>query len=429
MENEDSTRKERGARGLTRRELMAGAGVVGAGALLGVPGRTATEETGLPNRVDDLEPPDREDFRRRLDRVRNLMAEGEVDALFVEAGASLSYFTGVRWGRSERLFGVVVPRKGEIAYVAPAFEEGRARENLVVGSDLRVWQENESPYLVLREIAEDRGFSGGRIAVEPSTRYFVAKGIGEALPAASTVDGSSVVNGCRGRKDAKEIGLMRRANAVTQAAIARAVETCSPGMSQGELAAAVREAHVEQGAPPGWALVLFGPNAAFPHGTDASYRLGEGDVVLMDCGTSVHGYQSDITRTFVFGSEPSPRQKRIWDTVRTAQAEAYRAAEPGVPCGELDRIARKRVEDAGFGSGYELFTHRLGHGIGLEGHEWPYLVQDNDLPLAPGMTFSDEPGIYVVGELGVRIEDIIHVTSDGCEYLSEPVDELEVIGA
>jgi Xaa-Pro dipeptidase len=384
-----------------------------------------TSET-MENRVSGVAGPGPEDFQRRLERARELMMQEKLDALFVETGTTQAYFTGVEWWPSERVFGVVIPRRGAPAYVAPAFEEGRARESIAVGEELRCWQEDESPYRLIGGILEDRGIRAGRLGVDPDLRYFVLRGLQEGT-AAEVVDGAAVVHGCRGHKNAREIGWMRLANSITQAAIARAMAGLRPGMVQEEAAAAVREAHQAQGAPPGWALVLFGPNAAFPHGTEANYQLQEGDVVLMDCGTAVHGYGSDITRTAVFGRPPSDRQQRIGELVRKAQEAARRSARPGVACGTVDAAARRVIEEGGFGPGYRYFTHRLGHGIGMDGHEWPYLVRGSSIPLEPGMTFSDEPGIYVVGELGVRLEDIIHITPEGCEYLSEPVESLPVV--
>ncbi len=417
--------------GWTRRDLLRVGGAVGLGLSSTLPafaaGNGPTPPHPLRNRVDDIDGPASKDFLERIEKARRSLAKHGLGALFIDATTSLTYFSGISWWPSERVFGLVIPRKGEVAYVCPAFEEGRAREYLQVGEDIRVWQENESPYRRVREILKDRGLGSGKLAVDSAARLFVFDGLQKELTA-SVVEGAAVINDCRGRKAPKELALMRRANEITQRAIAHAAALLQPGMTQGQLAKAVQDAHVAQGAAPGWALVLFGPNAAYPHGTDGAYTLKEGDLVLMDCGTDVHGYQSDISRTFAFGKTPNDRQRRVWDVVRNAQKAAFEKIRPGVPAGDIDRTARAFIEAAGFGAGYTALTHRLGHGIGMQGHEWPYLVQDNPLPLAPGMTFSNEPGIYLVGELGVRIEDILCVTEEGCEYLSTPIKEIEVVG-
>ncbi len=357
------------------------------------------------------------EYAARLEKARRLMAAQGVDALFVEGGSSLFYFTGVRWGRSERTFGVVIPRRGKPGFVCPAFEEGRARE-AVDGptAEVRAWQEHEDPFLVVKGILEDRGLAAsGRIGLEPSTRFFIVDGLRRAAPGWDWVNGKSISDGCRMTKSSVEIDLMRRANEITKMAFRAAAAGLQEGMTPSQLNQRISKAHDQLGTS-GGALVLFGPAAAFPHGTRETRKLKEGDIVLMDGGCKVHGYSSDVTRTTVFG-EPSERQLKIWEIVQQAQEKAFRAARPGVACQELDRIARRQIEAAGYGPGYRLFTHRLGHGIGLDGHEEPYLVEGNQLLLEPGMTFSNEPGIYLPGELGVRHEDIMVITEDGAEFL------------
>ncbi|MCB1033010.1 MAG: M24 family metallopeptidase [Acidobacteria bacterium] len=437
MEKKDPSSEAAEPRTWSRRQLLKAGGALGVGLATAASAgsraeaRKASETSSPPlrNRVEDIGGPNKADYEARIEKARRAVVDHGFDALFVEAGTSLSYFSGVSWWPSERVFGLLIPRKGEIAYVSPAFEEGRARERITVGTDVRTWQEDESPYAQVHGILKERGLTTSRLAVDPEARLFVFDGLANELSATRVLEGSGVINACRGRKDEKELALMRRANEITQAAIFHAASRLEEGMTQRQLAQAVQDAHVAQGAEPGWALVLFGPNAAYPHGTDASYTLKKGDLVLMDCGTEVHGYQSDITRTYCFGKAPTDRQLQVWEVVRQAQEAAFRRIRPGVHAGEIDRTARAVIEKAGFGSGYSAFTHRLGHGIGMEGHEWPYLVRGNPLPLAPGMTFSNEPGIYLVGDIGVRIEDILCVTNEGCQYLSEPVTELQVVGA
>ncbi len=402
----------------------------GAAALTGAAGmgvsRAQPEDPieGLTNQLEGVDPIAPSEYVRRQEQARRLMAGQGVEALFVEGGSSLYYFTGVRWGRSERTFGVVIPRRGRPGFVCPAFEEGRARESIDdAGAEVRTWQEHESPFQVVAGILKDRAAASGKVGVEPSTRFFIVDGFRRAAPAVDWVSGKAVSDGCRMAKSDTELALMRRANEITKRAYKAAAGGLREGMTPAQLNERISEAHRRMGTR-GGALVLFGPAAAFPHGTRETRRLKEGDVVLLDGGCKVHGYSSDVTRTLVFG-EPSQRQRQIWGVVRRAQEKALRAARPGLACQELDRIARREIEEAGFGSGYRVFTHRLGHGIGLDGHEEPYLVEGNTLAMRPGMTFSNEPGIYLPGELGVRHEDIMVITEEGAEFLGPASESIE----
>jgi Xaa-Pro dipeptidase len=353
----------------------------------------------------------------RLGRARKLMVEAGLDAVVMAGGTSLEYFTGARWRNSERLFGLVLTREGEPAWVTPAFEKRRALEQISLGTDVRAWEEHESPYALVASILKDRGVQAGRIGVEETVPFTFAHEIGLAAPAARLASATPVTAGCRMIKDAHEIDLMRRACEITVRAHRAVFASLVPGMAQSEAAALCREAHRRLGVE-GGALVLFGADAAFPHGTTEPRPLQAGDVVLIDGGGKLHGYESDITRTMVFGAVPTLRQRTIWNVVRRAQEAAFKAMRPGVECQDVDRAARAVIEEAGFGRDYERFTHRVGHGIGMDGHEWTYLVRGNKTPLRPGMCFSDEPGIYIPGEIGVRHEDIVAVTETGCENLA-----------
>lgn len=346
------------------------------------------------------------------------MREGGHSAFVTESGATLEYFSGVRWRRSERMFGLVIPLQGAPAFICPAFEEERARELIRLPQpEIRTWAEDQSPYRRILEALQDRGIRTGKVGIEPSTRLFILNGLRELRPAVELVDGGEISYGCRRTKSALEIELMRLANQITKRTYQIALAELQEGLTESDLRRRISEIHTRLGAS-GGALALFGPHSALPHGTQQVRALQPGDVVLVDGGCSVNGYQSDVSRTVVFG-EPSDRQRDIWRLVYEAQTLALEAARPGVPCGELDRIARSHIEEAGYGPGYKYFTHRLGHGIGLEGHEEPYLVETNELPLEPGMSFSNEPGIYLSGEFGVRLEDIMVITPDGAETLGE----------
>jgi Xaa-Pro dipeptidase len=359
-----------------------------------------------------------EEHRQRIARAQRLLRESGLAALVLASGSSLTYFTGARWGESERLFAAVLTPEGDPGWVTPAFERQRALEQIRVGTDVRAWEEDESPYALVAGILRDRGAASGRIGIEETVPFVFSDAMGKAAPAARLQSGTAVTAGCRVIKDAHERALMRRANEITMAAHRAVFASLTEGMTQAEASGLSVEAHRRLGMT-GGALVLFGPDAAFPHGTAKPRPLGKGDVVLIDGGGRLHGYASDITRTAVFGAPPTERQRTVWNAVRRAQQAAFAAARPGVEAQAVDAAARKVIDDAGFGPGYKYFTHRVGHGIGMDGHEWTYLVRGNATKLQPGMCFSDEPGIYVPGELGVRHEDIIVITEGGAENLTK----------
>ena len=355
--------------------------------------------------------------RARIARAQGLMREAGLDAIVIASGTSLEYFTGAEWGLSERIFGAVLTTEGEPAWVTPAFEKARALEQIRIGDDVRAWEEHESPSERVASILRDRRATG-RVGIEETMPFAFAEAIGAALPSAKIVSATPVTAGCRMIKDAHEIALMRRAGEITVRAFRAVIQSLREGMTQAEVSALAAEAHRRQGME-GGALVLFGADAAFPHGTTRPQPLRRGQVVLIDGGGRLFGYASDITRTAVFGAAPTPRQRQVWDVVRRAQQAAFAAARPGVEAQVVDAAARRVVDDAGFGPEYRLFTHRVGHGIGMDGHEWTYLVRGNRTLLRPGMCFSDEPGIYIPGEMGVRHEDIIFITDGGAENMTK----------
>jgi Xaa-Pro dipeptidase len=410
---------------LSRRQWLevTGAGALSAG-LGATPAGAAPPADELPPAVaalkpmlDGVVPIALEERRARLARAQRLMGEAGLDAVVLASGSSLTYFTGAQWGLSERFFGAVVTREGEPAWITPAFEKQRGLEQIKLGGDVRAWEEHESPYALVAGILKDRR-AGGRVGIEETMPFAFVDGIAKALPAAKLENASAVSAGCRMIKDAHELALMRRANEITVAAHRAVFASLKEGMSQSQVAALSATAHRALGMP-GGSLVLFGADAAFPHGTTKPQPLKPGDVVLMDGGGRLHGYSSDITRTGVFGAPPTERQRKVWDVVRQAQDAAFKAARPGVECQALDAAARKVIEDKGFGPDYKHLTHRLGHGIGMDGHEWTYLVRGNTTKLRPGMCFSDEPGIYIYGEMGIRHEDIIFITEAGAENMTK----------
>ena len=360
--------------------------------------------------------------RARVDKARRLMTEHGIDALLMTGGTSLVYFTGVRWGLSERLFAVTIPREGRPFVVAPAFEEDRAREQLENGplagdADVLSWAEDESPYRLFADGLQALGITTGTLGVEETVRHVFHAGIAAAAPALTLKSGTPVTAGCRTRKDAHELELMRIASAVTLTAYEAVYHAIEEGMTNDDVRSLVSTAHARLGYS-GGAMVLVDAASALPHGTVKPQTIREGSIVLIDGGCAVEGYRSDISRTFAFG-EPTEKMKRVFEIEFRAQTAALEAARPGLPCEAVDAAARKVIDAAGYGPDYTYFTHRVGHGIGMDGHEWPYLVRGNKLPLAPGMTFSDEPGIYLSGEFGVRLEDELVISEDG-SYLLTP---------
>lgn len=380
----------------------------------------ADEFRELKSMLDGIEPIRLEEREARIEKARRLMVENGIDAIFLEAGSTLHYFTGIRWGRSERMMAVVLPAQGEIAYICPAFEEARLREMVVFGNDVRSWEEHESPFVRVAEVLADRGVAGGRIGFEESTRFFLFDGIRHAAPDIKILSADPVTIPCRGIKSTTEIALIQRAMEITSEAFKVCIECLHEGMSQAEFAELSVDAHKALGVV-GHIDVQFGASTAFPHGSKKMTFVNEGDVVLMDGGCTVEGYHSDISRTIVFG-EPTARQRTIWLLEQRAQAAAFAAAQIGAPMEEIDAAARKVIVDAGFGPGYDVpgLPHRTGHGIGLDIHEHYNVVKGNTIPLEPGMCFSNEPMIAIYGEFGVRLEDCIYMSEDGPCYFTEP---------
>ncbi len=387
--------------------------------------RGQSNDAALPAAIAELKsmtggitPISMEERKIRIAKAQALLAETGMQALVMASGTSLDYFTGARWGLSERFFGCVITREGDPAWVTPAFEKARALEQVKIGKDVRAWEEHESPSALVATILKDRGIASGKIGIEEMMPFNFADSIGKAAPSAQIVLGTPVTAGCRMIKDAHEIALMRRANEITVAAHRAVFASLKEGMTQDQVGDLSALAFKKLGMA-GGSLVLFGKDAAFPHGTTTPQPLRAGEAVLLDGGGRLHGYAADITRTGIFGAKPTDRQRLIWDTVRKAQDAAFRAAKPGVECQAVDAAARKVVTEAGFGQDYEMFGHRVGHGIGMDGHEWTYFVRGNTTKLRPGMCFSDEPGIYIYGEIGIRHEDCIFITETGAENMTK----------
>lgn len=394
----------------------------------------ATSANDLPSSIERLQPMTDgivpisiEERKQRIAKAQQLMAEQKIDAIFMEGTVSCFYFTGMRWGQSERTFGLVIPAKGSIAYVCPKFEDDRAKEliNTAFGDELRCWEEHESPYELILGIVKDRGVKHRRIGMEERVRFFIADGVRKAASGFEIVDATPITAGCRMYKTAAEIALMQRASDVTIEAYKAAFATIQPGMSQSAFSANLSAAFRKLGFS-GGASVQVGKYSALPHGSITPQTIREGDVVMVDGGTSCEGYASDITRTIVVG-KPTRKMVEVWNLEKRAQDAAFAAAKIGATCDSVDAAARKVIEEAGFMKNYGLpgLPHRTGHGIGLEGHEWTNFVKGNMTKLAPGMCFSDEPTISIPGEFGIRLEDCLYMTESGPQFFSKQSISIE----
>jgi Xaa-Pro dipeptidase len=393
----------------------------------GIGGSTAEAELAAlapwPNPAPPITAAER---AQRLARAQALMDQIGAEALIVGAGPSLRYFTGVGWNQTERLVAMVQPREGGPIIICPRFELGSLQASLGIDADIALWQEHESPFALTARILSDLGAKA--LAVDPALPFFAVDGLRVAAPDLAMLNAAPVVDGCRMIKSPAELALMRQAKAMTLEVHRRAARILAPGTTTTAVRRFIDQAHRALGADDGssFCAVQFGVASAYPHGLPGEQRLAWGDIVLIDTGCRVQGYNSDITRTYVFG-EPMPEQRRVWDVEKRAQAAAFAAVRPGVPCEAIDAAARAVLEAAGFGPDYALpgLPHRTGHGIGLAIHEAPYLVRGDKTPLAPGMCFSNEPMIVVPDAFGVRLEDHFYVTEEGAAWFTEPQPSLD----
>jgi len=382
----------------------------------------------LRNRRAEAHPITIAERESRLERARGLMRANRIDAIVLAGGSSLNYFTGIRWGNSERLFALLLPQKGNPHYVCPGFEEDRVRERMTeapTGRESRImfWQEDNDPYALVAQALREAGIATGTLGVEERMPFVFSDGISRAARGIKLTSATPVTAGCRSIKSPAELKLMQLANEATLQVYEAAWKSLRPGMTNQQFSELIAAGYRQAGFP-GEASCQVDAWSALPHGSRQPQTIREGSIVMIDDGCEVEGYQSDITRTFVVG-RPSDKMKRVFDAVHKAQTAALRAARPGVPCEAVDAAARQVIGDAGLGPGYTHFTHRVGHGIGMDEHEWPYLVKGNPQPLEANMTTSDEPGIYLRGEFGIRLEDDMYVTPDGAKWFTPQSNSLE----
>ena len=406
---------------LTRRAFATAAAAIPALSATSVLRAAAPDLAGLRPITSGTAPIGEAERRARVARAQAAMRANGIGAVLIESGSSLVYFTGVEWHRSERLTAAILPVEGDPCIVTPFFEEPSVRQTLGIAADVRVWQEDEDPLKLVAGFLKERKLAARPIGIEETVRYFAVDGLARALPGAKMVSANPVVRAVRMRKTAPEIALMQAATDVTIAAYRWTWPRVEKGMKPADVSALMNAATRALGGDPEFALVLIGAAAAYPHGSRDPQIVADGQIVLMDCGCTVQGYQSDVSRTFVFGAA-SKEQRQVWEHVRTGQAKAFAAAQIGTPAGAVDNAVRRYYEPLGYGPRYRLpgLSHRTGHGIGLDGHEPVNLVHGETTPLAEGMCFSDEPGLYLPGKFGVRLEDCFHMTAAGPKWFSVP---------
>ena len=396
----------------------------------GVGGSSAAQALAtLQDMTAGAQPIALDEYRQRIAAAQQRMRELGMDALYLHAGSSLKYFTGLQWHPSERMVGALLPASGALQYIAPWFELGTVQDFMQLDGPVHSWHEHESPYALLAGLLQALPHQGAQpvLAVDESAPFFTVDGIAKQYPQARLVNASAVTAWCRMRKSAAELALMQRAKDMTLAVHKATASMLHAGITTTEVQAFIQQAHRKVGAAGStFCIVLFGAATAFPHGVKEAQALRDGDMVLIDTGCALHGYLSDITRSYVFGT-PNARQRQVWNAEKAAQAAAFAAAQPGVTCGEVDSAARRQLEQDGFGPGYALpgLPHRTGHGIGLDIHEWPYLVSSDTTPLAAGMCFSNEPMICVPGEFGVRLEDHFYMTEHGPRWFTQPSHSID----
>ncbi|UYY78118.1 M24 family metallopeptidase [Sphingomonas sp. R1] len=410
--------------GTTRRSLLGSLATLPLMTLPGVVRAAEPDLSMLKDLTRGARPIGPEERRARLTRAQALMKAQGIGAVLIEPGASLVYFTGIRWGRSERLTAAILPVEGDPCIVTPFFEEPRTRETLAIPAEVRVWQEDEDPLKLVSGFLMDRKLAGLPIGIEETVRFFAVDGLQKN--GLRVTSANAVVRGCRMIKSAAELALMQLATDITIAAYRFVYDRVETGMRQRDVSALMDAATRRLGGEPEFSMVLVGEGAAYPHGTRTPAPVTEGAIVLMDCGCNVMGYQSDVSRTFVHG-RASAQQRKVWEQVARGQQVAFAAARLEVPAGSVDDAVRSYYASLGYGPQYKLpgLSHRTGHGIGLDGHEPVNLVRGEKTPLAPGMCFSNEPGIYIPGSFGVRLEDCFHMTGAGPQWFSTPPVSIE----
>ncbi|MFT5739987.1 MAG: Xaa-Pro dipeptidase [Gammaproteobacteria bacterium] len=391
----------------------------------GVGGSSAAKQLAqIKSTRDQAEPIGLAEYQQRLAKLREMMQAAGIDALYLDATTSLRYFTGMKSYQSERLHGAIISQSGELIYVCPAFEEEKTRTEMLVEGDFALWQEHEDPTAMVASRALNCARdSNCKLAIDAQTPFFTASRLQQADAKLTIVNGETLIASCRRIKSKAELALLSQAKAITMGIQRQVARILVEGIDTREVQSFLDDAHIAGGMDgrSTFKIVLFGEPTAYPHGVPYPQTLKADDMVLIDTGATLHGYNSDITRSYVFG-EANARQREIWELEQAAQQAAFDAAQIGAPCEAPDLAARRVIAAAGFGPDYQVpgLPHRTGHGVGLDVHEHPYIVKGNDLPLEPGMCFSIEPMICSYGEFGVRLEDHAYIADDGPRWFTQP---------
>ncbi|MDG1750897.1 MAG: Xaa-Pro peptidase family protein [Thalassotalea sp.] len=396
---------------------------------IGVGGSTTELELAkLTNMTAEVTAISEAEYQQRIHKAQQIMKANNIAATYVNAGTNLYYFTGTRWYASERMVGAIIPAEGEIQYIAPYFEVNTLNQYMTISSTINGWQEHESPYQLFKDVLAKLGITQGNIAFDESTSFFIVDGIAKLNQQLVISDAKIITAGCRAQKSDPEIALLQQAKNMTIAVHKAVARILREGISTQEVESFINAAHKKVGAPAGsyFCIVLFGEDSSFPHGVKTPKNLEKNDMVLIDTGCQVEGYNSDITRTYVFG-EPNQRQRDMWHIEKQAQLAAFDAAHVGIACGDVDVAARDYLASQNMGPEYQTpgCPHRTGHGVGLDIHEWPYLVRNDRTPLAKGMCFSNEPMLVIPGEFGVRLEDHFYITDSGAKWFTEPSHSID----
>ncbi len=381
----------------------------------------------LSDMTAGIKPIQLDEFKQRVEKAQSIMRQQNIAATYVNAGTSLYYFTGTRWYASERMVGAIIPAEGDVEYIAPFFEIDTMKGFMQLKGKVNGWHEDESPYQLMINLLKDKNIPEGKIAIDESAAFFIYDGLRQVSDQYEFVNAKPVTAGCRMQKSATELALLQRAKEMTLEVHKAAAKILKPGISTQEVTGFINKAHQKVGAAgSSFCIVLFGVDTSFPHGVKTPKILEQDDIVLIDTGCLLEGYNSDITRTYVYGDATS-KQREMWQIEKQAQAEAFARAEINTPCGDVDSAARNYLESQGLGPAYQVpgLPHRTGHGIGLDIHEWPYLVKNDRTPLAPGMCFSNEPMLVIPGEFGVRLEDHFYMTAEGPKWFTEPSHSID----
>lgn len=396
---------------------------------IGIGGSTAAIELDkIENRTHDVQPITLDEYLERIKKAVKLMEELSVKALYLNAGTNLYYFTGTLWNASERMVGALLFDDGSLEYIVPKFEEGTFKKYRQVQATINCWEEHESPYILLGKLLKDKGLVTETIAIDESSPYFLVDGISKTNSSFDFITAQNITSVCRMQKSEKEIAIIQKAKDITMEVQRAAAKILRPGIAVSEVVDFINKAHIKAGIKSGsyFCIVLFTDDTQYPHGVSVPQALKENEAVLVDTGCRLEGYLSDITRSYVYGN-PSEEYKTIWNLEKKVQHTAFEAANIGATCGSVDDAARKTLADAGLSPDYDLpgLPHRVGHGTGLDIHEYPYLVRGSEIKLLEGMVVSNEPMICIPGKFGIRHEDHFYMTQNGAKWFTTPMHSVE----